>query len=80
MNSINKATPAKLRGGVKSTKQLMADFIRRSDCESCKVCLWREQCNEKFATDETYEPSDEECTNGIINYFERLKYADTDEV
>lgn len=76
----NLTTPEKLRGGVKSTKQLMADFIRHSDCESCKVCLWREQCNEKFATDETYEPSDEECTNGIINYFERLKYADTDEV
>ena len=80
MSSTNTATPEKLRGGVKSTKQLMADFIRRSDCESCKVCLWREQCNEKFATDETYEPSDEDCTNGIINYFERLKYADTDEV
>lgn len=60
----------------KSTKQRMAEWIRHSDCDSCKVCAFFERCNERYATEENYSPTEQECVNGIINYFEGLKYKD----
>lgn len=60
----------------KSTKQRMAEWICHSDLDSCKVCAFCEQCNERYATDENYEPNEQECVNGIINYFEGLKHKD----
>lgn len=58
----------------KSTKQRMAEWIQNNDCDSCKVCAFFKQCDERYATDENYEPNEQECVNGIINYFEDLKY------
>ncbi len=60
----------------KSTKQRMAEWIKSCDCDSCKVCAFCEQCNERYSTDENYEPTEQECVNGIINYFEGLKHKD----
>lgn len=61
----------------KSVKQLMAEYIRNGDCDSCKVCVLEKQCNEKYALaeekGESYEPNECDCINGIINYFERQK-------
>lgn len=63
----------------KSTKQRMAEWIRNSDCDSCKVCAFFKQCNECYEKDENYSPNEQECVNGIINYFEKLKFKECQE-
>ena len=63
----------------KSTKQRMAEWIRNSDCDSCKVCTFFKQCNECYEKDENYSPNEQECVNGIINYFEKLKFKECQE-
>lgn len=61
----------------KSTKQLMAEYIRAIDCESCEVCAYNKKCNENFAIfeqkGEEYKPNETDCVNGIINFFEKKK-------
>lgn len=61
----------------KSTKRLMANFILNSGEDSCAVCVYNKECNEKFAKAEkentTYFPEERECENGIISYFESQK-------
>ena len=63
----------------KSTKQRMAEWIRHSDCDSCNVCAFFKQCNECYEKDENYSPNEQECVNGIINYFEKLKFKECQE-
>lgn len=58
----------------KSTKQLMAEYIRNEDCDSCVVCAYYKDCNAKMVEAEEqgieYCPPEQDCINGIINYFE----------
>lgn len=58
----------------KSTKRRMAEWICDSSEDICKVCAFFERCNENFK--EGDEPDRENCVNGILNYFEGLKYKD----
>lgn len=61
----------------KSTKQRMAEWIMENNPNSiCYICANRERCHGS----DPNEPNEQECVNGIINYFERLKYADNDKV
>jgi hypothetical protein len=52
----------------------MAEYICDSSEDICKVCAFFERCNENFK--EGDEPDRENCVNGILNYFEGLKYKD----
>lgn len=62
----------------KSTKQRMAEYIYNSSEDICKVCANNVQCNEKFEKNGGgYTPDKNDCINGIINYFERLKYNES---
>ena len=61
----------------KSTKQLMAEYIRDNDYESCEVCAYNKKCNENYdifaQKGEEYNPNETDCVNGIINFFEKKK-------
>lgn len=61
----------------KSTKRRMAEWIMENNPNSiCDICANRERCHGS----DPNEPNEQECVNGIINYFEGLKYADNDKV
>ena len=60
----------------KSTKQRMAEWIMENNSHSiCYICANRERCH----CSDPNEPSDQECINGIINYFEKLKFKECQE-
>lgn len=57
----------------KSTKRRMAEWIMENNTNSiCYICANRERCHGS----DPNEPNEQECVNGIINYFEGLKYKD----
>lgn len=59
----------------KMTEQLMAEYIRNTDCGSCCVCSLLQECNTKYMLaeekGENYQPNEQDCINGIIDYFQR---------
>lgn len=67
----------------KTTKWIMAEYIRQSDCLSCDVCVNEQKCNEKYALAEekgkTYEPRENYCIKGIIKYFEQKRTEEQEE-
>lgn len=60
----------------KSTKRRMVEWIMENNPNSiCYICANRERCHGS----DPNEPNEQECVNGIINYFEKLKFKECQE-